>query len=145
MGIPPISIMGLGLRWDSSEILVPNPPAKMTTCICVILPSFTVLSFFYRFYRFSFFWFSFFKAKQLLSVDATHHTILSYHNLPNLSIGCSNLFKTFAKIPRIFYKKRAFSTGSSCCTSHSSEGFFRAEAPRYNSSSSAEGEYSSLS
>ena len=30
MGLPPISIMGLGLRCVSSEILVPSPPAKIT-------------------------------------------------------------------------------------------------------------------
>ncbi len=30
IGLPPISIMGFGLRCDSSEILVPRPPARMT-------------------------------------------------------------------------------------------------------------------
>jgi hypothetical protein len=33
MGLLPISIIGFGLRWLSSEILVPSPPAKMTTFI----------------------------------------------------------------------------------------------------------------
>ena len=35
IGFPPISIIGLGLRWDSSEILVPRPPAKITAFIDV--------------------------------------------------------------------------------------------------------------
>jgi hypothetical protein len=30
IGISPISIMGLGLRWDSSLMRVPSPPARMT-------------------------------------------------------------------------------------------------------------------
>lgn len=30
MGIPPMSINGLGFEDVSSEILVPNPPAKIT-------------------------------------------------------------------------------------------------------------------
>ena len=33
IGFPPISIMGLGLRWVSSEMRVPRPPAKMTVFI----------------------------------------------------------------------------------------------------------------
>lgn len=33
MGLPPISTIGLGLISVSSLILVPNPPAKMTTFI----------------------------------------------------------------------------------------------------------------
>ena len=35
IGLPPISIMGLGLRCDSSLIRVPKPPAKI---IAFILP-----------------------------------------------------------------------------------------------------------
>jgi hypothetical protein len=31
MGLLPISIIGFGFECDSSLILVPNPPAKMTT------------------------------------------------------------------------------------------------------------------
>src|ERR1039457_2701774 len=31
IGLPPISIIGLGLRCDSSLIRVPSPPASMTT------------------------------------------------------------------------------------------------------------------
>ena len=30
IGMPPISTMGLGRRWVSSEIRVPSPPARMT-------------------------------------------------------------------------------------------------------------------
>ena len=30
IGFPPISIIGFGFRSDSSEILVPKPPAKIT-------------------------------------------------------------------------------------------------------------------
>ena len=37
IGIPPISIMGLGLNADSSEIRVPKPPARMTTFIIFLL------------------------------------------------------------------------------------------------------------
>ncbi|MNQ62532.1 hypothetical protein D3C85_768810 [compost metagenome] len=33
IGLPPISIIGLGLRWDSSLIRVPRPPARMTAFI----------------------------------------------------------------------------------------------------------------
>lgn len=33
IGAPPISIIGFGLKWLSSLILVPNPPAKITTFI----------------------------------------------------------------------------------------------------------------
>ncbi len=33
IGLPPISIMGLGRKWDSSLIRVPNPPARMTVFI----------------------------------------------------------------------------------------------------------------
>jgi hypothetical protein len=33
MGLPPISIMGLGRSADSSDIRVPLPPANMTTFI----------------------------------------------------------------------------------------------------------------
>ena len=33
IGLPPISTMGLGLRWVSSERRVPKPPAKMTAFI----------------------------------------------------------------------------------------------------------------
>ena len=33
IGYPPISIIGLGLKWLSSLILVPKPPAKITTFI----------------------------------------------------------------------------------------------------------------
>src|SRR6185369_11944587 len=29
-GLPPISIIGFGLRWVSSEIRVPSPPARTT-------------------------------------------------------------------------------------------------------------------
>ena len=39
IGIPPISIMGLGRRWLSSLMRVPNPPAKMTTFILPFLSS----------------------------------------------------------------------------------------------------------
>ena len=45
MGIPPISIIGFGLRWDSSVILVPNPPAKITTFIFLFLSNFVVAEF----------------------------------------------------------------------------------------------------
>jgi hypothetical protein len=38
IGLPPISIIGFGLNADSSEILVPKPPAKITAFI--IYPSF---------------------------------------------------------------------------------------------------------
>ena len=37
IGCSPISIMGLGFKWLSSEMRVPNPPAKMTTFIGYIL------------------------------------------------------------------------------------------------------------
>ena len=30
IGLPPISIIGFGLRWDSSEIREPIPPARIT-------------------------------------------------------------------------------------------------------------------
>src|ERR1700755_3463604 len=30
IGLPPISIMGLGRSWDSSLILLPSPPARIT-------------------------------------------------------------------------------------------------------------------
>ena len=33
MGRPPISIIGLGFRWVSSEIRVPRPPARITAFI----------------------------------------------------------------------------------------------------------------
>src|SRR5262249_53216319 len=33
IGLPPFSIIGLGLRWLSSLILVPFPPANITTFI----------------------------------------------------------------------------------------------------------------
>src|SRR5216117_2860164 len=33
IGLPPISIIGLGLRWDSSLIRVPRPPARITAFI----------------------------------------------------------------------------------------------------------------
>ena len=33
MGRPPISIIGFGLRWVSSAIRVPYPPARMTAFI----------------------------------------------------------------------------------------------------------------
>ena len=33
IGRPPISIMGLGRRWLSSEIRVPRPPARITAFI----------------------------------------------------------------------------------------------------------------
>jgi hypothetical protein len=33
MGLPPISIMGFGLRCDSSEMRVPRPPARITAFI----------------------------------------------------------------------------------------------------------------
>ena len=33
IGLSPISNIGFGLRWLSSEILVPNPPARMTAFI----------------------------------------------------------------------------------------------------------------
>ena len=35
IGLPPISIIGLGLRTDSSLIRVPSPPAKITHFICL--------------------------------------------------------------------------------------------------------------
>jgi hypothetical protein len=38
IGLPPISIMGLGFKWVSSEILVPKPPAKITTFMLWPLP-----------------------------------------------------------------------------------------------------------
>src|SRR2546428_6339793 len=37
IGRPPISIMGFGLRWDSSLIRVPKPPARMTAFMTSIL------------------------------------------------------------------------------------------------------------
>ena len=37
IGRPPISIIGLGLRWVSSAILVPNPPAKITAFIFYLM------------------------------------------------------------------------------------------------------------
>ena len=37
MGISPISIIGFGLCTDSSEILEPNPPARITTFIRIPL------------------------------------------------------------------------------------------------------------
>jgi hypothetical protein len=36
MGLLPISIIGFGFRWLSSEIRVPSPPAKMTTFIGIL-------------------------------------------------------------------------------------------------------------
>ena len=36
-GMPPISSMGLGLYWLSSEIRVPYPPARITTFISLRL------------------------------------------------------------------------------------------------------------
>ena len=36
MGFPPISIIGFGFRWLSSLILVPSPPANITTFISVL-------------------------------------------------------------------------------------------------------------
>src|SRR4051794_21048317 len=33
IGLPPISTIGFGRMWDSSLILVPRPPASMTTFI----------------------------------------------------------------------------------------------------------------
>ena len=33
IGFPPISIIGLGFKYVSSEILVPKPPAKIITFI----------------------------------------------------------------------------------------------------------------
>src|SRR5215469_7367483 len=36
IGLPPISIIGFGLRCDSSEIRVPRPPASMTAFIIVL-------------------------------------------------------------------------------------------------------------
>ena len=33
IGLPPISIMGLGFRCDSSEMRVPRPPARITAFI----------------------------------------------------------------------------------------------------------------
>jgi len=33
IGRPPISIIGLGLKADSSDMRVPKPPARMTTFI----------------------------------------------------------------------------------------------------------------
>ena len=40
MGMPPISIIGLGLYSDSSEIRVPKPPASNTTFMSMPLFSF---------------------------------------------------------------------------------------------------------
>src|ERR1041385_4494280 len=37
-GPPPISIIGFGLRCDSSEILVPKPPARITAFIGTLRP-----------------------------------------------------------------------------------------------------------
>ena len=37
IGLPPISIIGLGLTTVSSEILVPKPPAKIIAFIMYIL------------------------------------------------------------------------------------------------------------
>lgn len=39
IGMPPISIIGLGLRCVSSEILVPIPPASITAFIVFFLES----------------------------------------------------------------------------------------------------------
>src|SRR6266496_2092395 len=46
IGRPPISIIGLGLRWDSSLMRVPRPPARMTAFID--LRGFFRPRFFYR-------------------------------------------------------------------------------------------------
>ena len=37
IGLPPISIIGFGLRWVSSEIRVPRPPASITAFIALPL------------------------------------------------------------------------------------------------------------
>src|SRR6266496_6204905 len=37
IGRPPISIIGFGLRWDSSLMRVPKPPARMTAFMTRIL------------------------------------------------------------------------------------------------------------
>src|SRR4051812_28732812 len=37
IGLPPISTIGFGRMWDSSLILVPRPPASMTTFINALL------------------------------------------------------------------------------------------------------------
>ena len=37
IGWPPISIIGLGFRWDSSLMRVPRPPARMTAFTGLIL------------------------------------------------------------------------------------------------------------
>src|SRR5262245_3096414 len=34
IGLPPISTIGFGLRWDSSDMRVPIPPARITAFIC---------------------------------------------------------------------------------------------------------------
>jgi ribosomal protein L11 len=39
MGLPPISIIGLGVMWDSSLIRVPLPPARITAFILSFLYS----------------------------------------------------------------------------------------------------------
>ena len=38
MGFSPISIIGFGFKWLSSLILVPKPPAKITTFIFNLFP-----------------------------------------------------------------------------------------------------------
>ena len=42
IGLPPISIMGLGFRWVSSEMRVPRPPANMTAFIMNLCRSYLV-------------------------------------------------------------------------------------------------------
>src|SRR5690606_33100470 len=39
IGRPPISIMGLGRSWLSSEIRVPSPPASITTFVILAPPA----------------------------------------------------------------------------------------------------------
>ena len=38
IGFSPISIIGFGFKWLSSLILVPNPPARITTFIFISIP-----------------------------------------------------------------------------------------------------------
>src|SRR5699024_2091242 len=43
IGFSPISIIGLGFRWLSSLILVPNPPARITTFINFLHSSYIII------------------------------------------------------------------------------------------------------